>query len=297
MTDEHAESKPADGPPASADKAHYPPDSIARIYNYGLGGKDHTQSERDVFDTLTKLDPGLPDSILAQREAVHRAAALMARLGVRQFLDLGSGLPAADGRNVYDTVAQTQPDARVVYVDAAATPAAHGRALLGRIPPTLMVQGDVRECRKVLGEAFALLSPDEPVGVIATALAHFWRDKMHAKWVLRSYLRAFRAGGYLAFSHACADMDPSVRQAMVHAYSRSGADMYPRTRADIAYFLDGLTLLRPGLVEASTWRPDPDTPQRMVGEAKFLFAVAGFGRYGITECPDDERHTLAEEPA
>ncbi|SPL88410.1 unnamed protein product [[Actinomadura] parvosata subsp. kistnae] len=270
-----------------------PPDSVAAIYNYGLGGKDNRQLDRDIFDRLTEIDPGLPESVLAQREAVHRGARLVAELGVRQFIDLGSGLPAADGRNIYDTAAEVHPeDARVAYVDVAAVPAAHGRAMLGRIPPTLMVQADVRECRKVLKEAFELLDPDEPTGVIATALVHFWRSQPHAIWVLRSYLRAFRAGGYLIFSHGLADMDPDVREAMVKEYSHSGANMYPRTRDDIASFLDGLVLLRPGLIEASTWRPEPDVPARLVGEAKFLFAVAGFGPYGRT-CPADQQHVPA----
>ncbi|WP_052424124.1 SAM-dependent methyltransferase [Nonomuraea candida] len=277
--------------PTAADVAR-PPDSIARIYDYGLGGKDNTQPDRDIFDALAKIDPGLPESVLAHREAVHRGAGLMARLGVRQFIDLGSGLPDANGQNIFDTVSAVQPDARVVYVDVAGVPAAHGRALLTRIEPTLMVQADVREHHKVLRLSFKLLDPDEPVGVIATALMHFWKFQPYAIWVLHSYLRAFHAGGYLAFSHACSDMDPDVREAMVKEYSRSGADLYPRSRADIAGFLDGLVLLRPGLVEASTWRPDPDTPARKVGEAKFLFAVAGFGPYG-NECPHDERHTPA----
>jgi S-adenosyl methyltransferase len=272
------------------DTPRTPPDSIARMWNYGTGGKDHTAADRSVLDAVIALDPLLPKSMRAQREFVHRGAATVARLGVRQLLDLGSGLPAADGQNIYDTVQESQPEARVVYVDVAAGPAAHGRALLGKIPPTLMVQADVRHPARVLKEASGLLDPDEPVGIIATALVHFWPDRAEADRILRTYQRAFPAGGYLVFSHACADMDPDLREAMVKEYSRSGIWLYPRPAAEIASFLGGLVMLKPGLVEATSWRPEPDRPALAVGQAKFFVAVAGFGSYA-EKCPDDERYT------
>jgi len=164
---------------------------------------------------------------------------------------------------------------------------------LGTIEPTLMVQADVRQPAKVLQQASDLLDPDEPVGLIATALVHFWPDKAESQRILSTYRRAFRAGGYLIFSCACADMDPYLREAMAKEYTRSGASLYPQTRDEIAAFLDGLDMLEPGLVEASTWRPEPNVPPLPIGQAKFLTAVAGFGPFG-KQLPTSERHTSQE---
>ncbi|MEU4229638.1 SAM-dependent methyltransferase [Nonomuraea sp. NPDC026600] len=171
------------------------------------------------------------------------------------------------------------PDARVVHVDVAKLVAVHGRALLARDPDVLMVHQDARDPERVLKEAFELLDPDKPVGLIATAVVHFWQDSDDPAGILRYYMQEFPAG-YLLLSHACGEKMPSKDFAKLRAaYEEAFAPIYPRDHAGVATFLEGVDTLEPGLVEASRWRDDRKVD---VGDAHFLVAVAAFGQYATT---------------
>ncbi|WP_433435394.1 SAM-dependent methyltransferase [Nonomuraea sp. CA-141351] len=249
--------------------------AIARAYDVGLGGKDHP--DRIAFEKLLKIEPRLPVAMSENRAFLGRAVMAASLLDIKQFLNLGSGLPSPDGISVTDVARRYHPDARIVHVDVAELVAVYGRALLARDDNVLVVHEDARDPDRMLKQAAELLDLEEPACIIATAVAHFWADSDDPAGVLRHYMRAFPAG-YLILSHACGEeMSPDDFAQLRATYEEAFASIYPRTRAQIVTFLDGLEPLEPGLVEASQWRNDDR--QIDVGKAYFLAAVAGFGLY------------------
>ncbi|MFB9472219.1 SAM-dependent methyltransferase [Nonomuraea salmonea] len=249
--------------------------SPARVYNALTGGKDNLAYDRDVVDTMLQTAGGLRAAARAHIEFVARATRVVAEAGIRQWLNLGCGLPPEGFGATYDTVAEFHPDARVVYVDHDPHVTVHGRALLEVSAATGVVEADARHVDEVLGHEEAdLLNRNKPVGILATALAHFWPDSCDPAAILRRYIEAFPSG-YLIFSHARSDLlDPEELEQLTAAY-RPAASIYARPLKVISSFLDGLELLEPGLVEASEWRPDSPIPYD-VGRAHFVVAVGRF---------------------
>ncbi|MFI6396206.1 SAM-dependent methyltransferase [Nonomuraea sp. NPDC050540] len=251
--------------------------TIARVYDFVLGGKDNFGTDRAVLADLLGILPELQGAALANAAFVPRAVQAVAEQGVRQFLDLGCGLPKATSATVLAAAQQFQPQSRVVYVDSDPQVAVHGRALLGIEGQAIMVEADAREAEVVMREAVGLLDFRQPVAVIAAAVAHFWPDDDEPAAVLRRYTEALPAGGFIIFTHARGDLlPPNVLEKAVAAYGEA-APIFPRTASQIADFLNGFDLLEPGLVEASQWRP-PLGPQDDVLKAQFLAAVAAFGQ-------------------
>ncbi|MBB5081402.1 SAM-dependent methyltransferase [Nonomuraea endophytica] len=247
----------------------------ARTYNELLGGKDGLGS-RKVLATLGELLPQLPVAAKANAAFVHRGVEAVADAGVRQYLDLGCGLPAPNDRTILRSAREYQLEARVVYVDNDPSVAANARALLDVADGyTCCVEADARDVPKVISAAGELLDFREPTAIIMGALAHFWPADQDPYGIVRDYLAAFKSG-YLIFSHACDELlSAEVRAQAVALYERMVAPIYPRNSAEILKFFDGLDLLEPGLVEASEWRTDYAVPPD-VGDAQFLAAVAGF---------------------
>ncbi|MFI6900339.1 SAM-dependent methyltransferase [Nonomuraea sp. NPDC050394] len=251
---------------------------IAGFYDVASGGGKQALSDaREAYQEVVGLVPKLGEAARANADFVLRAVAVAAAdARITQFLDLGCGFPRQDRQTVYSIARRYRPDARVAYVDNDPVVACHGRALLDRPGSAWTVQADVRDVRKVLEEAGKHLDLARPTGVIMAALVHFWPDHDDPYSIVDAYLEAFRSG-LLIFTHASADgLSFRDRAKAVHAYARI-APLYLRSEAAIGSFMDGLTVWEPGLVEASTWRPD--TPiAGDVGEAHFLAAVAEFGR-------------------
>ncbi|UBU16698.1 SAM-dependent methyltransferase [Nonomuraea gerenzanensis] len=254
--------------------------SIARVWDFATGGKDNLPPDRDVLDALEQTAGQIRTAARAQVEFVTRATRVIAKEhGIRQWLNLGCGLPPQNGETTYDTAVQHHKGTRVVYVDNDRHVAVHGRALLDIPGAAGLIEGDAWDVDAVLRHEAtrSLLDPGQPVGIIATALAHFAPDEQKPASILRRYMAHFPSG-YFIFSHARDDLLRSEERAKMIADYKATADIYPRSLDVIgSMFLGGLELLEPGLVEASAWRPDIAMPLD-VGRAHFVAAVAAFGR-------------------
>ncbi|MFI6295945.1 SAM-dependent methyltransferase [Nonomuraea sp. NPDC050790] len=238
--------------PAPAVAAH---PTIARLYDRVLGDKNKYGNDRAVLAELLGILHKLRPAALANAAFVTRAVHAVAEPGVRQFLDLGCGLPKSSEVTVLAAVQQVQPQARVVYVDNDTQVAVHGRALLEVEGQAIMVAADARKAEFVLREAASLLDLHQPVAVIAAAVAHFWPDDDEPAAVSRRCAEALPAGGLLIFTHARGDLlPPDVLERAVAAYGEA-APIFPRTASQITAILDGFRLLEPGLVEASPVAP------------------------------------------
>jgi hypothetical protein len=184
--------------------------------------------------------------MMANRGFHGRAAVWLARQGIRQFIDLGSGLPTQN--NTHESVHRVDPDARVVYVDIDPMVAAHAGALLANDGTTTLITGDLRQPDIVLGhpDLRRLIDFGQPVGLLMTAVVHFVPDEQDPWGLVSGYVAAMVPGSYLALSHGTFDnLPPRAVQAGVDAYRRSGEGAYPRTKAEVERFFEGLELTPP----------------------------------------------------
>jgi hypothetical protein len=251
--------------------------SVARIYDALLGGKDNFEADRAAVAKIVEIEPGAPLVAQENRAFLHRVVRfLAAEAGIRQFLDIGSGLPTMN--NVHEVAQQADPSARVVYVDNDAIVLAHARALLrtageGRCA---YVDSDLRDTGTILMQAARTLDFDQPAAVLLLAILHFIADT-HDPWdIVRRLMAAVPSGSYLVVSHAMpGDMTGTQREGLnaVYAATRSGG-VTQRSLEDIARFFDGLELADPGLVEITGWRPAPAGAGQKPGKRLFYGGVA-----------------------
>ena len=238
--------------------------SPARLYDYYLGGTHNLPVDRVFGDMLKAAVPDLEDGIWANRAFHQRAASWMAAdAGIRQFIDIGSGLPTQD--NTHQAVHKIAPSARVVYVDNDPMVAVYAGRLLAADGTTTVVTMDLRDPDAVLGhpDLRAMIDFAEPVGLLMTAVMHFVADGSDPWGLVRRYVGATAAGSYLALSHFTADrLPPAHVQAGHDVYDRATESIYPRSRADIARFFDGLELVPPrrgaesDVTYVSMWRAE-----------------------------------------
>ncbi|MFD9950957.1 SAM-dependent methyltransferase, partial [Nonomuraea sp. NPDC059023] len=218
----------------------------ARGYNELLGGKDGLGS-RAVLAALSELLPKLSVAAKANAAFVHRAVGAAAAAGVRQYLDLGCGLPAPGGRTVLASAREHQPDARVVYVDNDPSVMANARAIFAVPGSTSCVEADARDVPRVVAAAGELLDFNQPTAIIMAALIHFWPDDQDPRDIVREYLAAFESG-FLILSVACDDLlSAEVRAKALELYAQL-APIYPFSSAAILKLLEGLDIEEPGLV-------------------------------------------------
>jgi S-adenosyl methyltransferase len=238
----------------------------ARIYDYLLGGKDNYPADREVAEQLAAIAPVARDVVHDNRAFLRRAVRLLAReAGIRQFIDLGSGLPTQG--NVHEIAQAIAPDARVVYVDHDAMVVTHSRALLAG-DNTVAIQADLREPDVILGhpEVRELIDFDQPIALLLVAILHFIPDDEDPFGIVARFRDALPAGSYLVISHgtrdvpvrpdmsaeAMAEMGARVEQ----LYQQTTAFIVTRPHAQVERFFDGFDLVDPGLVEIQRWRPD-----------------------------------------
>jgi hypothetical protein len=220
--------------------------SPARLYDYYLGGKNNFQVDRDAAERVRALMPELSDAAWANRGFHQRAARWIAERGVRQFLDIGSGLPTTG--NTHEAVHKTAPDARVVYVDNDPMVAAYARELLADDGTTKFILADLRDAESVLDhpEVRALLDFGEPTGLLMTSVMHFVADGSDPWGLVARYLAALAPGSYLALSHSTMDqLPPSMVKAGLALYENAAERLYPRSRAEVERFFGGLELVPP----------------------------------------------------
>lgn len=230
--------------------------SPARMYDYALGGKDNFAVDRAAVQSVAEVIPEFRSVALANRGFLIRAVDTIARAGIDQFIDVGTGIPTSP--NVHEVAQQLHPDARVVYIDNDPIVMAHNRALRSRRPGVLTLQRDLRQPASVMDdiEVRDHLDFSRPIGLLFVAVLHFVHRDLAVE-VMNRFRRALPPGSYLAISTACADgMQPELIDRLEQVYSTSPAPMVLRTSDQVEQLLEGLTLLPPGLTDVTQWRND-----------------------------------------
>ncbi|WP_433795308.1 SAM-dependent methyltransferase [Actinoplanes sp. CA-252034] len=230
--------------------------SAARIYDAFLGGTHNFAADRAVAARAAELLPEIPSIARANRAFLQRAVRYATRRGIRQFLDLGSGIPTE--RNVHEVAREEAPDATVVYVDRDPTAVLYSRHMLDGDDQTAILQSDLRDPAAILDtpEARDLLDLSRPVGVLMVAVLHFLPDGPDLDAALLGYREATAPGSLLAISHATSSSDPQLTDRLAELYSRTGTPLVLRDAARVSRFFDGWTMVEPGLVHGPRWRPD-----------------------------------------
>jgi hypothetical protein len=239
----------------------------ARVYDYLLGGKDNYPADREAAAKIIAVAPEIVDGARANRAFLGRAVCyLAAEKGVRQFLDIGTGIPAAG--STHEVAQGVAPAARVVYADHDPVVLAHARALLVSHPSgaTSYIQSDLRDRGKIIRDARKLLDFTKPVALLLVAVLHFIPDTDDPQAIIAFYRDSLPRGSYLVLSHGTTDFHPAdVAATAMSAYQNGPAPLVLRPKAAIEAFFDGFTLKPPGLVQAPLWHPgkgdEPDPEQ------------------------------------
>ena len=250
----------------------------ARVWNYWLGGKDNYPVDRAAGDQFREAFPGVVDVARASRAFLTRAVGYLAdEAGIRQFLDVGTGLPTAN--NTHEVAQRVAPDARIVYVDNDPLVLVHARALLTSTPEgvTDYVDADLYHPDTILEAAARTLDFSRPVALMLMGILGHVGDYDEARSIVRRLLGPMPSGSYLALDDGTDVVDKAAVEEAQGAYNESGAIPYhPRSPEQIAGFFEGLELVEPGVVSVPRWRPDPATSRG--GLPAELDAFGGVGR-------------------
>jgi hypothetical protein len=257
--------------------------SVARVYDFMLGGKDNFAIDRQVGQMALQITPDGPEAARANRSFLRRVVRfLTAEAGIKQFLDLGSGLPTQG--NVHQIATAVDPTARVVYVDNDPMVLAHGRALLTQADTTTVIQADIRSPRAVLDnpDVRDFIDFTQPVGLLLLAILHHLGDDEDPAGVARQYHDALPAGSYIAISHF---HDPGEAHPDASGKARAVEKIFNetlgtgrwRTHDEILAYVDGLELLEPGIVPLPEWRPDGADEPSYQSDTYYTF-VGGVAR-------------------
>ncbi len=238
----------------------------ARIWDYWLGGKDNYPVDEQAGDAYTAVFPGIVTIARSSRAFLRRNITyLVAEAGIRQFLDIGTGLPTAD--NTHEVAQRIAPETRIVYVDNDPMVLAHARALLYSTPEgaTAYIDANVLDPDTVLAAAAKTLDLDRPVALILSNILGHIPDYDQARAVVARLMDALPSGSYLSVNDGSRGVDPEFERAQ-DGYNESGAAPYIlRTVDRITAFFDGLELVEPGVVSVPLWRPEADSPKE-IGE-------------------------------
>jgi len=232
--------------------------NVARMYDYFLGGAHNFAVDREAAEKLFAIFPDLPLVAQANRAVLRRSVEFLIGQGIKQFIDIGSGIPTAG--NVHEVAHRADPDARVVYVDIEPVAVAHSQAILQGVPNTAAVQGDARQLEQVISNPAVrrLLDFSQPMGVLLVALLHFVSDEAEATSIVRALRDAMPSGSYLVLTHATVDKLGASRERIEQIYQGTTSPFHFRTREQVAAFFDGLELVEPGLVYLPLWRPESE---------------------------------------
>jgi len=250
--------------------------SIARVYDYWLGGTHNLAADRELGRRMETLDPRIPAACKANRAFLGRAVRFLAeQAGIRQFIDIGSGIPTAG--NVHEVAQRAASDARVVYADRDPVAVAEGRGLLAGNHRATIIRADLRDPAAILShpEAGWLIDFAEPVGFILVAVLHFIMDAQEPHGIVERLRDAAAPGSYLVVSHVTNQGNPQLAAAAEKVYNARAADGQARSRAEILRFFGSWELAEPGLVYAPLWRPSsPEDVPRHPEQFWFLAGVA-----------------------
>ncbi|MDR7273706.1 hypothetical protein J2S41_000484 [Catenuloplanes atrovinosus] len=233
--------------------------NAARVYDYYLGGAHNWAADRRMGDEAMAAWPELPMIMRANRAFLRRAVRFLVGAGIRQFLDLGSGIPTAG--NVHEVAG---PSCRVAYVDVDPVAVAHGRELLRDVPGAVAVRADLREPETVLShpDVLSVIDLSQPVAVLMIAVLHFVPEADDPARIVAAYRDASAPGSYLALCHATQGERGERAAGHRALYDRTATPMTMRSRERVAELLDGYDLVEPGLVWMASWRPDEGEPAR-----------------------------------
>jgi hypothetical protein len=250
----------------------------ARRYNYWLGGKDHFAADRESGDAIAEAFPVVVELARANRAFLGRAVRFLAEAGVRQFLDIGTGLPAPD--NTHEVAQRVAPESRVVYVDNDPIVMTHARALMQGDPRgrTAYLEADVRDPAAILRNPILrdTLDLNQPVALLLVAVLHFLHDDDQTAGVVAQLLDPLPPGSYLVMTHGTMDFStPAGVAAYEKMFAAGGTDVRARPRATVEGYFSGLQILEPGIVPVSDWRAEDPAADRPVSEDLGIYGVVG----------------------
>jgi hypothetical protein len=251
----------------------------ARMYDYYLGGKDNFPADREAAEQVISVAPQTPTAARQNRAFLIRAIRyLVCEVGIRQFLDIGTGIPTSP--NLHEVAQQAAPSSRIVYADNDPIVLAHARALLASNPEgrTAYLNADLRDVETILASAELrdTLDLTQPVALSLLAILHFFPDTDNPYGIVRQLLDILPSGSYLVLTHTTMDPDPVAGEKAVQVYRSRGIPLQFRNRAEVARFFDGLDLVEPGIEIIHRWRPDDAVPPGLT-DAQIGF-YGGVGR-------------------
>ncbi len=234
---------------------------MARVYDYWLGGKNNFAADREAGDQAMQEYPGLRQGVQAQRAFLRKAVRFLAgEQGIRQFLDIGTGLPAKE--NTHEVAQAVAPECRIVYVDNDPLVLSHARALLTSGPEgaTSYLDADLRDPDDLLAQAAGTLDFSRPIAVMLLAVLHYVPGLAEAQQIVARLAGTVPPGSFLAISHAASDIDAEEMAEMIRRMNEHlGEGLHVgRPREVVARFFDGLDLVEPGVVQVTRWRPDSE---------------------------------------
>ena len=232
---------------------------VARVYDYWLGGKDNFAADRVMGERTLQAYPNLVYSVRANRAFLARTVRFLANQGIRQFLDIGTGIPTAN--NTHEVAQGAAPESRIVYVDNDPIVLSHAKALLKSSPEgaCAYLDADLRDPDTIVAGAADTLDFGQPVAVMLIAVMHFIGDDAEASAIMNRLMAACVPGSYVAHSHAASDIDAAQMAEMIRRLNESTAEKTTlRDRAGVTRLFDGLELVEPGVIRAAEWRPDTD---------------------------------------
>jgi len=260
VAEEQTDSRPAAGADPGIDTTVAHP---ARVYDYWLGGTNNFAADREAAERVLAVTPGLRARVRANRAFLARVVRyLAAEAGIRQFLDVGTGIPSAN--NTHEVAQAAAPDSRVVYVDNDPIVLIHAQELLASAPEgaTQYVEGDLRDPAAILEAAARTLDFTRPAALMLLGVLHLIGDSEEPYRIVAGLMDALAPGSYLAISHPASDIHAAAQAEAQKRYNeRVSTPQTLRNRAEVTRFFDGLDLVPPGVVYVHAWRPDPgDVP-------------------------------------
>ena len=245
--------------------------SPARVWNFWVGGKDHFEADRALAVQFGQVVPQMPLIARLTRQFIADTVSKLAADGIRQFLDIGTGLPTAD--NTHEVAQRVAPESRIVYVDNDPVVLAHARALLTSSPEgkTAYLDADLRDPGKILAQAAETLDFTQPVAVLLIAVLHFVQDADDPHRIVTTLMDAVPPGSYLAILHGASDVGAADMPEAERRYNeKASAQFNARDRKQVSRFFDGLELTGPGVVNLSRW------PRRTPGDGSAHADVAAY---------------------
>jgi hypothetical protein len=250
--------------------------SASRVYDFYLGGFHNFSSDREMAEKAMEDWPDLPLIMKSNRAFLRRAVTQLVEQGVRQFLDIGSGIPTVG--NVHEVAQELAPESRIVYVDLDPVAVAHSRAILADNPNATVLTGDLRQPDGILADlaGIGLLDLSQPVGLLMVAVLHFVDDRDSPTASIATLRDALPSGSYLTISHATHELHPpELTDFHRDLYRKTATPMTMRTHAEVEALFDGFDLVEPGVVLSELWHPDAED----VVENPERFPIwAGIGR-------------------